>query len=73
MRNLPNLLPIFCQVEKNDGVTKWLAPEGLVGTHVAGYVGTTLQHTPPCNDCVNEISTIILLPLLRIIIIDVYR
>ena len=34
--NVPDLLPIFCQVEKNDGVTKWLAPEGLVGTHVAG-------------------------------------
>ena len=31
-----NLLSIFCQVEKNDGVTKWLAPEGLVGTDVAG-------------------------------------
>ena len=33
---LPNLLPLFCQVETNDGATKWLAPEGLVGTHVAG-------------------------------------
>ena len=27
---------IFCHVETNDGVTKWLAPEGLVGTLVAG-------------------------------------
>ena len=35
-RSLPNLLPIFCQVEKNDGVTNWPAPEGLVGTHVTG-------------------------------------
>ena len=33
-----NLLPIFCQVKKNDGVTKWLASAGLVGTNVAGQV-----------------------------------
>ena len=31
-----NLLPIFCLVKKNDGVTKWLASAGLVGTNVAG-------------------------------------
>ena len=31
-----NLLPDFCQVKTNDGVTKWLAPAGLVRTHVAG-------------------------------------
>ena len=35
-----NLLTIFCQVKKFDGVTKWLASAGLVGTNVAGQVGT---------------------------------
>ena len=26
----------YCQWGKNDGVTKWLAPDGFVGSHVAG-------------------------------------
>ena len=34
------MLTIFCQVTKIDGVTKWLASAGLVGTNVAGQVGT---------------------------------
>ena len=34
------LLTIFCQVKTIDGVTKWLASAGLVGTNVAGQVGT---------------------------------
>ena len=34
--NWCNLLPIFCHLKKNDVVTKWLAPAGLVGTNVAG-------------------------------------
>ena len=34
--NRCNLLPIFCQLKINDGVTKWLAQAGLVGTNVAG-------------------------------------
>ena len=33
-------LTIFCQVKQIDGVTKWLASAGLVGTNVAGHVGT---------------------------------
>ena len=37
---LCNLLTIFCQVKQIDGVTKWLASAGLVGTNVAGQVGT---------------------------------
>ena len=27
-------------MKTNDGVTKWLSTAGLVGTHVAGWVGT---------------------------------
>ena len=34
-----NLLPIFCQVKTNDGVTKWLASEGLVGQMLRGRLG----------------------------------
>ena len=34
------MLTIFCQETKIDGVTKWLASAGLVGTNVAGQVGT---------------------------------
>ena len=34
------MLTIFCQVTQIDGVTKWLASAGLVGTNVAGQVGT---------------------------------
>ena len=37
---LCNLLTIFCQVKTIDGVTKWFASAGLVGTNVAGQVGT---------------------------------
>ena len=33
--NRCNLQQIFCQLKINDGVTKWLAPAGLVGTNVA--------------------------------------
>ena len=50
--------------KKNYGVTKWLAPKGLVGT--------TFQPTPSYNVSM-IIFVIVLLPLLQIIIIDVYR
>ena len=39
---LAQLLTIFCQVKTIDGVTKWLASAGLVGTNVAGQVGWDL-------------------------------
>ena len=34
------MLTIVCQVTTIDGVTKWLASAGLVGTNVARQVGT---------------------------------
>ena len=34
------LLMVFCQVKQIDGLTEWLASVGLVGTNVAGQVGT---------------------------------
>ena len=35
-RNLMQFATDFMSSEKNDDVTKWLAPAGLVGTNVAG-------------------------------------